>query len=187
MLKHEKIVEVIKEEFPGLFEHTEVNVAIVDAPPYDPEVDIDHIPAFGHMQAISDDQGIHYEMNLAWGLHRYYNRIIHTGVNEELASFLKTLNISFDETSLFIFSMLHETGHIKLYQDSVDLTGNGKLARYLGDTGEQLMSLVADRVDESTMDIIYGTFSIHELSADLFAYKHFPMIYEKAHNAIQLL
>jgi hypothetical protein len=122
------------------------------------------------------DKSFSYEIMLFSNMFEYFGDEIYTGSNEEVLAFFKAIDVEFSDGTLLIYNFIHELGHILLYEE------------FKQDSGEYASILKLDEINNHFLDIIFKgnseinaehKYHFQELYSEKFATFMFPVVLKK--------
>ncbi|MGC6588071.1 hypothetical protein ACPV3A_24375 [Paenibacillus sp. Dod16] len=97
--------------------------------------------------------------------------VFRTGIEYRLKTFFYSLDVPITKESIFLFSLLHELGHLDTFE-KLHLAGSPEL--YLEMSKHRFKNEIADIWEQNNQIQFEQYFNIIEAQADIFAMTNFP-------------
>ncbi len=128
-----------------------------------------------HPKKKSKTQLYDYVITLYSNMFEYFGEYVYKDSNEDVVEYLDALGVEFNDKSLLVYNLLHELGHVYLYESFRVDSGSYEKLLSLDKINEEALGLVFGNL---SLDEVYGKYHFHELNAEKFATFYFPVVWK---------
>lgn len=110
---------------------------------------------------------------------QYFGDCVYEKSNTEVIKFFEAIDVPFNDTTLVIFNLIHELGHIALYENFKKDTASYEGILEMESINSQLLLQLFR--NKSDIDF-FNKYHFHEIHAEKFAYTQFPQVWKSLKN-----
>lgn len=120
-----------------------------------------------------------YEITVFSNMSEYFKEHLYTGSNTDTVKFFNSINVEFNDSSSIVFNLIHELGHVLIYENFKHDSGSYDNLIRLDNINNDIFEFIFKDKDETNFSRMMNNYSFNELYAEKFAYSHFPVVWKK--------